>query len=294
MILVKVHEGLSNQMFQYAAARRLAAVHATSVRLDLSWYDDIPAGATPRSFELHHLQITGQRATRRETIGTGGVRNAPLKDLPTALYRKIRPRYRYVGERHFHFDPTVLDLPDNVCLYGYWMSEKYFADAAEIIRREFQFRNPPSPENQKMITRMTEIDSVAVHVRRGDYVSDANAAAAQGLCGLDYYRRCAETIKDRIQDPCYFVFSDDLDWARDHLSLGGDTEYVDHNRGSASYEDLRLMACARHNVIANSGFSWWAAWLNPNPSKLILAPQRWMKDSSFDTSDVLPAEWVTV
>jgi len=294
MILVKLRGGLSNQMFQYAAARRLAAVHSTSVRIDTSWYDNIPAGATLRTYELHHLQITGERASRWETIGTDGVRSTRVPDLPIALYRRLRPRYRFVAERYFHFDPSVLALPDNACLFGYWVSERYFVDAAEIIRREFRFRNPPSLENQKWMARMAEAQSVAIHLRRGDYAADPAVTASHGLCGVDYYRRCVELVRQHVVEPYFFVFSDDLNWARENLGLGTDAEYVDHNQGAPSHEDLRLMSCARHNIIANSSYSWWAAWLNQHESKLVVAPERWMSNPSFDSRDVLPMGWFQV
>jgi hypothetical protein len=278
-------------MFQYAAARRLAAVHHTSVRIDTSWYNNVPPGATPRSYELHKLQITGERANRWETIGTNGVRKSRPHELPVALVRKVRPRYRFFGERHFQFDPAVLDLPDGVCLFGYWMSEKYFADATEIIRREFEFRDTASAENEDWASKMVEGDSVAVHVRRGDY---ASRATPQGICGVDYYRRAVAEARQRLSDPHFFVFSDDLEWARENLDLGSDAEFVNQNRGAASHEDLRLMSRARHNIIANSSFSWWAAWLNRNESKIVVAPQKWMHDPSFDTRDVLPGGWIPV
>jgi len=294
MILVKLCGGLSNQMFQYAAARRLAAVHGTSVRIDTRWYDDIPAGATPRVYELDKLRITGIRATRWETIGTDGVRNTPPFERPIALYRKVRPRYRFVGERHFHFDPQILELPDNVCLFGYWMSEKYFSDSADQIRREFRFHSLSSPENEKYLARMAESASVAIHVRRGDYVSDPNVATIHGVCDVPYYERAIEIVRRHIPDPQFFVFSDDLDWARDNLPLTDDTEFLGHNRGTHSHEDLRLMMSARHNIIANSSFSWWGAWLNANDSKLVVAPNKWMNNPSFNARDVLPADWTRV
>ncbi len=294
MILVKLRDGLSNQMFQYAAARRLAAVHGTSVRIDTSWYDNIPAGVTQRSYELDKLRITGTQASRWETIGTDGVRHSPLYEVPVALFRKIRPRYRFVGERHFHFDSQILDLSDNVCLFGYWVSEKYFLDADEIVRREYMLRSLPSAENERWLGRLRESESVALHVRRGDYVSNPANSEAQGTCDPDYYRRCIASMRRRLHDPVFFVFSDDLNWARDNLPLSGDTDYVDHNSGKQSCEDLRLMSSAQHNIIANSGFSWWGAWLNSNKGKVVIGPRRWMKDPTYQTHDVLPADWISM
>jgi hypothetical protein len=293
VILVKLRGGLSNQMFQYAAARRLAAIHDTQVRIDTSWYGK-SSDATPRRYELNHLRPTGRIASHWETIGTEGVRNTPYRELPVALYRKARPRYRFIAERHFHFDPTVLQLPDSVCLFGYWQSEKYFADVANAIRDEFTFATPPSHQNEGLISRMAATNSVAIHVRRADYASDHHLASIHGQCGPEYYSRAMMWIADRTTDPQFFVFGDDLDWAADHLPSGANLTFVDNNRGSASYEDLRLMSLTRHNIIANSTFSWWAAWLNQSEGQIVCAPKVWMLDPQFDCRDVLPDGWITL
>lgn len=292
MILAKLRGGLSNQMFQYAAARRLAHRHQTDVRIDASWYDT-QRDATPRRFELTQLRISGELASRWETIGTDGIRNARLHELPIALYRKVHPRYRFVTERTLRFDPRILDLPDDVCLFGYWVSERYFADVEGIIRKEFRFREPPSRENTARLEQLRSCESVAVHVRRGDYASDPQLREIHGLCGPDYYSRAADEIRRRVREPVFFLFSDDLEWAVDNLDLG-ETVVVDDNRDEASPEDLRLMTGARHNIIANSGFSWWGAWLNPNVEKVVCAPERWFADASYDASDVIPSGWIVV
>lgn len=296
MILVKLRGGLSNQMFQYAAARRLAAWHSTEVRIDTSWYDNIPPGVTPRTYELHHLQVSGAQASRWETVGTDGVRNASRSSLPLALYRKLRPRYQFIAERGFQFNPDVLDLPDNVCLFGYWISERYFSDAEDTIRQEFQFRHRPSSENEHLMMKMGQVASVAIHVRRGDYASDPKVARIFGRLPSQYYAESIDRIRSQIADPTFFVFSDDIEWAHQLLAATGDTrfQYVDHNNGENSREDLRLMSLAKHQIIANSSFSWWAAWLNTNPMKIVYAPRRWLLDQSYDTSDVLPSGWVAV
>lgn len=293
MILSKLRGGLSNQMFQYAAARRLAERHQTEVRIDASWYDT-QHDATPRRYELGQLCITGTLASRWETIGTDGVRNARPMELPVAIYRKFRPRYQFVAEETFDFNRQILELPDNVCLFGYWVSEKYFLDIQAIIRQEFQFEKAPSPANASRLEQLRSCESVAVHVRRGDYVSNPLVNSIHGVCNPDYYFRAAHEIRGRVRDPVFFLFSDDLEWAVDNLDLGGETIAVDDNRGEASPQDLRLMGAARHNIIANSGFSWWGAWLNTNKEKVICAPQRWLSDSSYDTSHVIPSSWVVL
>jgi len=290
-VLVKLQGGLSNQMFQYAAARRLAHVHGTDVRIDTSWYRNIPDTATPREYELGYFNISGTEATHSETIGMTGIRNAALKDRPVALWRKLFPRYRFTPERHFHFDESVLRLPDQACLFGYWVSEKYFKDIEGIIRTEFTVKNAPEGRNRELIERMQSGNSVSLHVRRGDYVRDPNVNRIHGACGIDYYSAAIALIGERVDSPQYFVFSDDIEWVRENLPVPEPVEFVNHNRGTKSYEDLRLMSNCRHNIIANSSFSWWGAWLNPNPDKVVIAPERWFNDAPHDTKDVVPESW---
>jgi hypothetical protein len=287
MILARIGGGLGNQMFQYAAARRLAEQHRTGVYLDTWWFQNTPAGQTKRQYELDQLSITGVVSPRR----VYGVREAPLLLKPMVLYRTFRPRYRAARERYFHFDPDVLTLPDKVWMSGFWFSENYFADVAPIIRAEFAFRSDPSPENRACIEQMAGCDSVAVHVRRGDYAVESSW---QGLMELGYYRRAAQFIRERCADPTFFVFSDDPEWVRANLSLGGEMCVIDHNRDASGAEDMRLMSMCRHNIVANSSYSWWGAWLNPHPDRIVVGPKRWMANSRFDTRDVLPADWVAM
>lgn len=294
MILAKLRGGLSNQMFQYAAARRLAHTHGTRVRIDNYWYEGIPEGATPRQYELDCLSISGEQASRWEVIGTDGLRNTPLRHLPIATYRKFRPRYRFVAEKSLRFDPQIMDLPDNVCLFGYWVSERYFADASHIIRDEFRFRQNPSNGNLKWLESLRQCESVAIHVRRGDYAANPFLTSIHGLLTPEYYSSAVAEVRSRLSSPVFFLFSDDLDWATANLRLEGEVIPVDENHGKASPEDLRLMAAARHNIIANSGFSWWAAWLNANPDKIVVAPKRWFADPTYDSADICPAQWIVL
>jgi hypothetical protein len=292
MILVKLRGGLSNQMFQYAAARRLADHHRTELRVDISWYAHPPPEATPRAYELHHLNISATLATADDLIGTDGVRNTRLPDLPIALWRKLRPRFRFVAESQFQFDERILSLPDNVCLFGYWVSERYFADIEPAIRQEFSFREAPDDENARLMALMQATPSVSLHVRRGDYAQNPTLTRIHGICSLEYYSDAIGHITQRVPGARFFVFSDDLAWAEQHLLIRHPIEFVRHNAGHKGHEDLRLMSNCRHHIIANSGFSWWGAWLNPRPDKIICAPARWFADGRYDTSDVLPPSWV--
>jgi len=284
VIVTRLQGGLGNQMFQYAAGLRLAAARQAELRLDLSLLD-VRDGRTPRTFELDRLSITATRATPEET-------EALLTKRPLAARLVRRDPRAAARERHFHYDPAVAQLPDDTCLEGYWQSERYFADAADLVRRQFRLRSEPSGRNAELVRQIASCTAVSVHVRRGDYATDPTTNAAHGLCPLDYYRRAAAYLAQRVREPVFFLFSDDPEWTKAHLALGGDAIAVDHNGPDDGAEDLRLLSLCRHHVIANSSFSWWGAWLCEHAEKIVVAPDRWFADRAKDTSDLLPARWV--
>lgn len=292
MILVKLRGGLGNQMFQYAAALRLALTHSTEVRIDSSWYRS-ENDATPRRYELDLLNITGTLATSFEVVGLNGVRRARPYEMPLALLRKVRPRYRFVAEQSLAFDQEILNLGDSVCLFGYWQSERYFQDVEPFVRKQFNFVSTLSPRSTETAARIAETEAVAVHVRRTDYVNDGRAAPLLGACSLDYYKKAIGLIQEVVPNPTYFVFSDDLAWARANLAFGAPVVFVGHNVGRRAHEDLRLMARCRHHVIANSSFSWWAAWLAERGGRVI-APSPWFGGSTAVANDIVPSRWTQV
>jgi hypothetical protein len=212
--------------------------------------------------------------------------------LERLLRRKPKRPATHVRERQYHFDPRVLQLRGDVYLDGNWNSPKYFEDVAPLIRQEFTFRQPATGRNRELLAAIDAVNAVSVHVRRGDYIADPKVASIHGTCGLDYYRACLDLIAERIRDPHFFLFSDDPQWVREHLSLKWPSTVVDHNGPLDGHEDMRLMSCCRHHIIANSGFSWWAAWLNPNPDKIVLAPRQWFSTTKHDTRDLIPAGWI--
>ena len=195
-------------------------------------------------------------------------------------------------ERHFHFDPEVASLPDGVCLEGYWQSERYFAQVADRVRHDLTLEKPPAGRDAELLAEIAAGNAVSLHVRRGDYVTDPAASATHGVCPLDYYRRAIAFIAERVADPVFFLFSDDPEWTRANLDLGGAATLVDHNGPDRGHEDLRLMSHCDHHIIANSSFSWWGAWLDPRPQKMVVAPRQWFRDASKDTSDLIPESWV--
>jgi hypothetical protein len=198
---------------------------------------------------------------------------------------------KHVGEKHFYFDPEVLHLPDGVRLDGYWQSEKYFSDIEKIIRREFIVRASPSQKNREMAQRIASCESVSLHIRRGDYLSEPHTASVHGICPLDYYQRCVNAMSGEVKKPHFFVFSDEPRWVERNFSLPFPMVVVEHNGPQNPHEDLRLMSLCQHQVIANSSFSWWGAWLCGNDHKIVMAPRRWFNRDGYDTRDLIPDGW---
>ena len=209
---------------------------------------------------------------------------------------KLQPskRPQLYSEPHFHYDPNFFSVGDNTILEGSWTSERYFADIANTIRQDFQFRPEPDAKNSNVFKQIGEGTAVSLHVRRGDYVADKNTQAFFGLTPLEYYRSAVKAMKKQVGELRLFVFSDDIEWCKSNLDLGADTVYVEGNTGKDSFEDMRLMSACQHHIIANSTFSWWGAWLGSNPGKVVIAPKRWFNDLTHDTKDVIPASWQTI
>lgn len=290
MIIVRLIGGLGNQMFQYALGRRLADGLRVPLKLDVTPF---------RSYVLHRyalwaLNIREQLATDRE-ISCARVGRFPTvrRRLRRVLPRAATESPRVVLEKAFRFDASVLDAADGSYLEGYWQSDKYFSPVEERLRVEFSVRSPLGGRDLAIAEKMQEGNSVSVHVRRADYVSDPTRVL--GTCDEGYYAQAFEYLGERIEQPKFFVFSDEPDWARTHLRIPLSKTFVCHNDARRNFEDLRLMSLCRHHVIANSTFSWWGAWLGANPSKIVVMPKRWFPDRDPDeTTDIRPASWIAL
>jgi hypothetical protein len=267
MIIVQIAGGLGNQMFQYAAARRLAWFLNTPLKLDVTsfQYDKL------RNYRLNHLHITGETASEEEIFW---IKNT-----------------NHCKEKAYYFDPEILSLPPDVYLEGYWQSEKYFRDIAPVIRREFTVKDKIYGSNADLAGEIIESEAVAIHVRRGDYVSNPTVNYFHGICPLHYYHQAVTKLAMRILRPHFFVFSDDWQWVIQNLKLNHQVTFVTVNGPEKDYEDLRLMSLCKHHIIANSSFSWWGAWLASRPGQLIFAPRRWFTGYQYDTRDLIPETW---
>ncbi|KAB0666162.1 alpha-1,2-fucosyltransferase [Oryzomonas japonica] len=296
MIIVKLWGGLGNQMFQYAAARRLAHINGDRLKLDTQWFGREARGDTPRRYELGVFDITADIATAEEVRRLRGV---DTRRWPKAVKRLLASvgyatPISYVAEQHFNSAPEILSLKGDIYLDGYWQSEKYFRDTADVIRNDFRLKESPDGANASVLREIKVCESVSLHFRRGDYVTNSNAAAYHGVLSLDYYAAAIEAIGARVASPRFFVFSDDLTWVKHNFKIDFPVTYIDVNGAEKAYDDLRLMSACQHHIIANSSFSWWGAWLNKNSKKIVVAPQKWYSATEINSDDLIPDAWLRI
>ena len=292
MILVRLQGGLGNQMFQYALGRYLAIRNNAQLKLDITMLRGNIHGVTKRDYRLSTFNIEESLATEKEI---GWFRKYRFKKGRLWFWynRLIADRSRYAWEEHFNFEPWVLTLKDPVYLDGFWNTEKYFKKIEDTVRKEFTLRKELGPESQKLLSEIKAVESISLHVRRGDYVSDPRTNAWFNICSNEYYDKAMQKITQSVTGPHFFIFSDDIAWVKENIVSPFPATYISGNVEHPE-EDMYLMSQCKHNIIANSTFSWWGAWLNSNPDKMVIAPQQWFQTPKMDTCDLLPSTWVTL
>lgn len=290
MICVRLMGGLGNQMFQYAAGRTLSMRHNTVLKLDRSYLQNNGESETPRKFMLNTMNISAEYSLPYET---------PHLDENMSFIQHLKELYfkhkkKCCSNVLLDFDHRINMLyysaPDDTYLVGYWQSEKYFSTITDIIKKEFTPSSKPDNVNKEFFDCMSRTNSVSLHVRRGDYVSNLNTNEIHGICTEEYYNECAYKITKLIDKPEFFVFSDDPEWVQAHLNLTRPFTIINHNPVEMPVWDMWLMSSCKHNIIANSSFSWWGAWLNNNPEKIVCAPKQWFADKS-PAADIVPERW---
>ena len=290
MVIARIIGGLGNQMFQYAAARNLSLQKKEPLYLDISAY----ASHMPhQGFEL--FRIFGCDGL---VIGDSDIeRSFGWRMHPYFRRLTLHPRLRFLRTEKIIHEPGVffrnalLDAEADVYLSGYWQSEKYFLPICDQIRSDFSFKLALNEKNQELVEEIEKCNAVSLHIRRGDYVSNKNAHKVHGVLSIAYYRAAVEHIFRFVQNPEFFLFSDDPDWCAHNFRIAAPCHFVTHNSGAESFNDMRLMSICKHNIIANSSFSWWGAWLNPSLKKIVIAPHRWFANE-MKASDIIPANWL--
>lgn len=288
MIIAKISGGLGNQIFQYAAGRSLAIANNCELKLDLSWFE---------LFKLHNGYELSRFAIKAEIANTNEV--FQLVRYQSRWVKALRKRIGLSNKAHFveygfSFCPDFMKLTQPVYIDGHWQSYKYFESISPIICTELEPINQLSDASLRIAEKITKVDAISVHVRRGDYLANKAINKVHGVIEVDYYMKAIQRIRKTIPSPHFFVFSDDLEWAINNLGLQDEGTFVSHNKGASSYEDMRLMNLCKHNIIANSSFSWWGAWLNQNKNKIVIYPKKWFNDPSKNISDLTPVTWISI
>ena len=268
MIIAKLYGGMGNQMFQYALGRHLAIKNKTELKLDISFFENYDW----HDYSLAPFNIIEKFASKKE------VRKYTIKNKLQKLsyyIRKIIFDSKKLTEPHFNYFSQALNYQGNIYTDGYWQSYLYFKDIAEIIKKDFTIKIQPSIENKLILTNIVFSEAVSIHIRRGNYVTVKEVNDVLRPSSLDYYNNAISFIKSKVTSPVFYIFSDDIDWAKQNIMLKDPHYFVDNNNSKTDYEDIRMMSSCKHNIIANSTFSWWGSWLNQNPHKKIIAPKTW-------------------
>ena len=293
MIIIKLMGGLGNQMFQYAFGRNLSLTHRVPLTLDASTFHRQEM-ITERNYGLQAFDIKAESATPNQI--------ELLKSTKLSVWQKAINKLVPFAYAPVVYEPaagfsdrklTKLKQLHHGYFEGYWQSEQFFQEHKSRIAADFSFASPPTEENHIWANHINGTPSVSVHLRRGDYVNNPAVAKIHGYLGAEYYQRAISLIRKHEKDMQLFVFSDDVAWTKQHMKFEVPTHYVHHN-ALIPHEDMRLMSLCRHNIIANSSFSWWGAYLNKNPNKIVVAPRRWFKDSQKDTQRIIPNAWLTI
>lgn len=292
MIIIRLMGGLGNQMFQYSLGRRLSLERNLPLKLDLSWFGK----QTLRQYRLDKFNIQAEIALPADLEHFTLSYRRDLVGRFFRLYQSCLPynRRKVFAEHGSSFDPAVFQTPKQVYLIGYWQSERYFKPIGDALRQDFELKNGLDPEFWSMAEQIQAGSSVSVHVRRGDYVSNPHTNSYHGTCSPEYYQTAIRYIKSKFPASHFFVFSDDPFWVQENLGFITPSTIILDGRPDQDVQHLNLMSQCKHHIIANSSFSWWGAWLNSNPEKIVLSPEKWLNDGSRDTKDLIPESWVKI
>ena len=275
IVMVRLLGGLANQLFQYSMGRALAIRTGSLLRFDTRDLDD----DILRNYALHQFNIKGQAASLSEldyfrAIGAG-------------------ERYQLLAEKSFRFqvEATLAEAP--VYAQGYWQSERYFESIEQVLRRDLTLTRGFSQEGASLVREIrSHRSSVSVHIRRGDYVTNPTTNAFHGCVSSDYVHRAMELMLKRYEDAVFYVFTDDLNWARENINHASNSVFIAERIMTTDGEELSIMGSCQHHILSNSSYSWWGAWLNPRRTKLVVAPTPWFRSTDVDPQDLYCANWV--
>ncbi len=295
MLIVEIFGGLGNQMFQYAFARALSLEKGVPFAMDLSWFKtqiDTSALDRPdkREYLLDHFNIVDnysscESSSLSRLAGKAVVKIPILSRVVPLLDKRVTFE---IKENGYEVDDVKIPSEGTVFLRGYWQNYEYFLGHVGVIARDFTLKGQMSVENRKYLEQIIASNSVSIHFRRGDSLK-SYARKFYAMASIDYFLNAASLMGDKMPQPTFFVFSNDTEWVKANFKIGFPIVFIES--GGPDYEHLFLMSRCKHNIIDSSTFSWWAAWLNENPSKIVVAPEKWVLDENNYHVKV-PGSWL--
>ncbi|NMD00724.1 MAG: alpha-1,2-fucosyltransferase [Bacteroidales bacterium] len=296
MKFISVTGGLGNQMFIYAFYLNIRKRGQKATLFVPYRHDSKKYGKNGFELEKIFLLHDKKKIYTRIIVNLLKIYANLLRIFPAKYKDKL---YRLIGiytvsvPENFIYYPEVFVFNHKHELYkGTWQSELYFKEAINEIKESFVFKiELLSQTTKKIAEQIQKTNSISIHIRRGDYLNSQYSNGFAEICTPDYYRKAIEYISDRIKNPTFYIFTDEIEWVSQNFIIENSV-YVQHNTDKDSWQDLYLMSLCQHNIIANSSFSWWGAWLNNNPEKIVVAPSKWWKQ--FEHDDVVPSNWIRI
>jgi len=290
MIIVNLKGGLGNQMFQYALGRKLSLFSHQEFKFDLTGYER----NNFRSYGLGIFNVLENFASHEEvrkikypygllSKGWRGFKSKILRIYSTGWKPKTIEKIE-----------KKLATGKDIYLDGYWQSYKYFEDIKDVLIKDFSLKIKLEETHPELITKIASTNSVALSVRRTDYLWPKNLKSI-GICSANYYKKAIKIIEAKVSDPFFFVITDDLEWTKANIPINCSVIYVSEMRKNNTityYQEMMLMSKCQHHIIANSSFSWWPAWLGKDLDKIVIAPDKWFTDNSLKINDIVPSTWI--
>ena len=286
MIIVRLMGGLGNQLFQIAAGLVLARKNEDDIKY--VFLDDYKLAN--RKFALSYLEVELRPLTNQERKTYLPKRR--LRRLINEFLGLSFRRVEYQEKAHFLYDPDFLNLTGNIYLSGFWQSYKYFIGYEDFIKDSFSFKFKPIGKNLAVLKEIIDCpNSVSLHIRRGDYMKQDSGFH---VLPNEYYFKALSHLEREYNHLSLFIFSDDIDWVVKNFKTIHKVQYIAHNSSLEAHEDLRLMSACKHNIIANSSLSWWAAFLNTNDNKMVFSPGKWSQTHHVREMELIPNHWIIV
>jgi hypothetical protein len=289
MISIRLKGGMGNQMFQYALGLKMADALQTELQLDLSSLLDRSKGDfVYRDYDLCIFNVNDSFVINPSFLRT--IYRPKLSIITKIIRKYLNKKNNLIKEKQFQYDEELVqDNQQNNVYEGWFQSYRYFEGIEDKVKQKFTFKTPILPYSQPLLKRISSTNAICLNVRRTDFLK----VDTLNTTNKDYFLNAAKHLSELVENPHFFIFSDDVEWCRENIILDHPTEIVDHShKGERFGNYMQLMKACKHYIIPNSSFAWWAVWLNENPKKYVVAPKKWFNDDTINTSDLVPKEWI--